>query len=71
MATEVLVALLALAGTLIGSFAGVWQANRLVTYRIAQLEAKVDKHNRMVERMAVAERDIKTAFRLIGENRKG
>ncbi|SHJ58823.1 hypothetical protein [Thermoclostridium caenicola] len=38
-------------------------------YRIEQLEKKVDKHNNLVERMAIVERDIKTAFRLLDERR--
>ncbi len=70
MSAEIWVALLALVGTLMGSGAGVLVANRLVNYRIEQLERKVDKHNQLVERMAVAERDIKTAFRLIDGVRK-
>ncbi len=32
-----------------------------ITTRIKYLEQKVDKHNQVVERMAVAERDIKSA----------
>jgi len=71
MQNEVLVALLALVGTLVGSGSGVLISNRLVNYRLDQLEKKVDKHNQILERIAVAERDIKTAFRLIDETRKG
>lgn len=41
--------------------------NNLVLYRITQLEGKVEKHNNLVERMAVVERDLKTAFHLIDE----
>lgn len=45
-----IVALLSLAGTLIGSLSGILVANKLVNYRITQLEIKVDKHNSVVER---------------------
>lgn len=55
MTDAVIVALLSLAGTLAGSLGGVLAANRLVTYRLSQLEQKVNKHNNLVERMAVAE----------------
>ncbi|MCU7380958.1 hypothetical protein [Hominibacterium faecale] len=34
---------------------------------IKRLETKQDKHNSLIERMAVVERDQKTAFRLIDE----
>lgn len=41
------VALISLAGTIIGSFSG----SRLVSYRIEQLEKKVEKHNNVIERV--------------------
>ncbi|MEL4105593.1 hypothetical protein IZU99_04540 [Oscillospiraceae bacterium CM] len=59
MSTEVWVALLALAGTLAGSFSGILVANKLVNYRLEQLEKKVEKHNNLFERIAMAENDIK------------
>lgn len=48
-------AIIALAGTAIGSLGGILAANRLTTYRIEQLEKKVDKHNCVVERITVVE----------------
>lgn len=59
MSTELVVALLALAGTLTGSFSGILVANKLVNYRLEQLEKKVEKHNNLVERIAMAENEIK------------
>lgn len=50
MSSETLVALLSLAGTLIGSLSGILVANKLVNYRLMQLEKKVEKHNSVVER---------------------
>ena len=50
MSSETLVALLSLAGTLIGSLSGILVANKLINYRLTQLEKKVDKHNSVVER---------------------
>ncbi len=64
MSTELWVAILALAGTLTGSFTGILVANRLVNYRLEQLEKKVEKHNNLVERIAMAENEIK----IIGHN---
>lgn len=55
MASEIIVALLGLLGTLCGSFLGVISANKLVQYRLQQLEEKVAKHNNLVERTYVLE----------------
>ena len=65
MPTEILIALLSLLGTLLGSAGGVYASNRLTAYRIEQLEKKVDLLNALVERTAVLERDQKTLFRLL------
>lgn len=51
----VIVAILSLIGTLIGTFGGIITANKLTTYRIEQLEKKVEKHNKVVERVYVLE----------------
>lgn len=50
MTTEIVVALIASAGGLLGSGAGVMASSRLTSYRIEQLEKKVEKHNNIVER---------------------
>lgn len=57
MSEAVVVAVLALIGTLGGTFGGILTANKLTNYRIEQLEAKVEKHNRVVERVYVLEKD--------------
>lgn len=55
---EIIVGVLSLCGTLIGSIAGIMTSNKMTAYRIAQLEKKVDKHNSVVERVAVIENEI-------------
>ena len=50
MTDTVMVALISLAGTLGGTFGGILASNKLTNYRIAQLEQKVEKHNKLVER---------------------
>ena len=50
MSEGLLVAILSLVGTLGGTFSGIIVANRLVNYRLQQLEIKVDKHNSVIER---------------------
>lgn len=42
--------IVSLIGTLVGSLSGILVSNRLTTYRIGQLEEKVNKHNQVVER---------------------
>ena len=58
MNTEIIVALIAFFGTLCGSAGGILVANKLVNYRIEQLEKKVEKHNNIIERMYRAEGHI-------------
>ena len=58
MSETTIVALLSLAGTLIGSILGILAANKLTNYRIEQLEKKVEKHNSVVERMYNLEKKV-------------
>lgn len=57
MSEAVIVGILSLIGTLIGSIAGILASNKLVVYRIEQLEKKVEKHNNVVERVFALEKD--------------
>ena len=61
-----MVALIGLAGSGLGAFAGVVASARLTQYRLRRLEEKVDKHNSVIERtyrlegrMTEAEHDIR------------
>lgn len=58
MEGEIIVALVTFAGSAIGTVGGILATNKLMSYRIEQLEKKVDKHNRVVERMYEAEKKI-------------
>lgn len=71
MSTEIVVALLALAGTALGSVAGILTANRLSNYRIQQLEIKVDKHNNFAGRIPVIEEQIKVINHRVEDLEKG
>ena len=53
-----IVALIALVGTVLGSLGGVLTSSRLTSYRIEQLEKKVDKHNSVIERTFRLEENI-------------
>lgn len=50
MNETILVAILSLCGTLLGTLGGILAANKLSNYRIEQLEKKVQAHNNLIER---------------------
>ena len=64
--SEIIIALLSFAGTLAGSFGGM----KLMSYRIEQLERKVDKHNNFAERIPVIEEKIAVANHRIDDLEK-
>lgn len=50
MSNEIIIALIGLGGSALGSLIGIVANSKLTNYRIEQLEKKVDKHNNLVER---------------------
>lgn len=58
MSETVLVAVLSLAGTLVGSMSGVLVSNRLTNYRIEQLEKKVQAHNNFDTRLHTLDTEV-------------
>ena len=74
MRTEIIIALISLAGSALGTFGGIAVNNRLTVYRIDQLEKKVDRHNNLIERtfrleggQALLEEKQKTANKRIDD----
>lgn len=67
MNSEILIAILSFSGTLVGSFGGM----KLMSYRIEQLEKKVDKHNHFAERMPVIEEQVKVINHRIDDLERG
>lgn len=51
MKSEIVVALLSLVGTMVGTIGGILASQKLTSYRISKLEEKVDKHNNLIDRM--------------------
>ncbi len=54
----IIVAIISAIGTAIGSIIGIAVNSSLTRWRLKQLEDKVEKHNSIAERVAIAERDI-------------
>ncbi len=48
--SAIIVALIGAAGSAIGAVLGIVVNTKLITYRIEQLEGKVNKHNNLIER---------------------
>ena len=57
MSDTVIVAVLSLIGTLGGTLGGILVSNKLTTYRIEQLEKKVQAHNNFDTRLHKLETD--------------
>lgn len=57
--TEIIVAVIALAGTALGTFGGIVTSSKLTSYRLKQLEDRVAEHNNYARRMPVIEEKIK------------
>ena len=69
MVATILTIVIPLCGTVIGSVAGIMTSTRMTTYRIDQLERKVDKHNDVIERVAIIENDESAQWKRIDELR--
>ena len=61
MQDTLIVALISLAGTMIGTFGGIITSSKLTNYRLEQLEKKVDMHNNFAQRIPVLEEQQKVA----------
>jgi sensor histidine kinase YesM len=68
MPEGIVIALITLGGSAVGSLCGIIVSSKLTTYRLEQLEKKVDKHNSVIDRtykleqgQAVQEEQIKVA----------
>lgn len=61
--SAIIVGVLSLAGTLAGSYGGM----KLTSYRIEQLEKKVEKHNSVIQRTFILEERMKETNRRISD----
>lgn len=74
MNAEIIVSLITLLGSALGTFAGIAINTKLTNYRLEQLEKKVDKHNQVIDRVykleqrgAVTDEEIKVANHRISD----
>ena len=67
MKPEIIVAIITSASTLIAALVSIIVNNRIIGYKVDELTKKVEKHNNLIERMAIVERDLKTAFNRVDE----
>lgn len=58
MPSEVIVGILSLCGTLIGTIGGIMTTSKLTNYRLQQLESAVSKHNTLIDRMYKVENRV-------------
>lgn len=70
MSEQLITSLIAVAGTMIGSFAGILTSSRLTVYRLSRLEEKVERHNQVVERVYRLEESVKSAHHRLDELRE-
>lgn len=56
MDSTVIAAIVSALCSLVGTFGGIVVSSKLTTYRIEQLEKKVEKHNTVIERTYALER---------------
>ena len=77
MTDAIIVALLGLLGSGVGTFGGILVSSKLTQYRLEQLEKKVEVHNQVIdrvykleERTELQEEKIKVANHRIGDLEK-
>ncbi len=58
MAETIIVAIIALIGTLCGSYFSNRKSSALIAYRLEKLEEKVNKHNSVIERTYLLEKRV-------------
>ncbi len=66
MSETVMISIMSLLGSCVGTIGGILASSKLINFRLAELEEKVKKHNNIIERtyilegkMTEAEHDIR------------
>ena len=69
METQIAVAIITSGASLLVAVISIIMNNRILGYKVDELKKQVEKHNNLIERTAVVERDLKTAFSKIDDMR--
>lgn len=67
MDSEIIVALITLLGSCLGTISGILVSSKLINYRLSRLEERVNKHNNIVERTYILEEKISVANHRIAD----
>lgn len=70
MSTQVTIAIIGAVPALVTAVISIVVNNRILGFKIDELSKRVEKHNQIVERTYVLERDVKTAFSRVDELRE-
>lgn len=66
MTEQIIGYLFAFLGTSIGTLGGILASNKLVTFRLEELEKKVEKHNGFGEKIPVVEQRVTSLEKRVG-----
>ena len=69
MQPQIAVAFITSGASLLVALISIIMNNRILGYKVDELKKQVEKHNNLIERTAVVERDLKTAFSRIDDMR--
>ena len=67
MDSEIIVALITLLGSCLGTISGILVSSKPINYRLSRLEERVNKHNNIVERTYILEEKISVANHRIAD----
>lgn len=69
MQPQIAVAFITSGASLLVAIISIIMNNRILGYKVDELKKQVEKHNNLIERTAVVERDLKTTFSRIDDMR--
>lgn len=71
MSETIVIAIISFFGTCLGTVGGIIASSKLTTFRLEQLEKKVEKHNSVVERTYILEGKVTEIQHDLQDLRKG
>lgn len=65
MSEQIIIAILSSSTSLIVAIVSIYMSSSLIGYKVDQLEKKVEKHNNVVERVAILEETTNSMFETV------